>query len=263
MFESLFRLLFEYRPVVFQQGEFRFAPTSGSYVALIVAAIVAGVLVLSYRKLDISASGSGSRATPRYARGVLLGLRLALIALVAACLYRPVLVVKAAVDQQNFLAVLIDDSRSMRIADVSTGSAGAPVSRGEFSRQQFTNPAEGIIKPLSDRFVLRTFRFSSAPARMARPDELTFSGAQTRLGAALDGVRQELAGLPLAGVVLVSDGADTTDAALTEALLSMKAAALPVFAVGVGEDRLSRDIQIDRVNTPRRARTVNRRSRPA
>jgi uncharacterized membrane protein len=253
LFESLFRFLFEYRPVVFQQGEFRFAPTSGSYAALVVAGIIAGLLVLSYRKLDINARASASRATPRYARALLLGLRLALVALVAACLYRPVLVVKAAVDQQTFLAVLIDDSRSMRIADVSTGSAGAPVSRGEFSRQQFTNPAEGIVKTLSDRFVLRTFRFSSAPARMAKPDELTFSGAQTRLGAALDGVRQELAGLPLAGVVLVSDGADTTEAALTEALLSMKAAALPVFTVGVGADHLSRDIQIDRVNTPRRA----------
>jgi len=254
LLEALFRFLFEYRPVVFQQGEFRFAPTSGSYVALVVAAVIAGLLVFSYRKLDLNAaSGAASRATP-HGRAALLALRLALIALLAACLYRPVLVVKAAVDQQNFLAVLIDDSRSMRIADVSTGSAvGAPASRGEFSRQQFTNPAEGVVKPLSDRFVLRTFRFSSSPARMAKPDELTFSGAQTRLGAALDGVRQELAGLPLAGVVLVSDGADTTDAALTEALLSMKAAALPVFTVGVGADHLSRDIQVDRVSAPRRA----------
>ena len=33
----------------------------------------------------------------------------------------------------------------------------------------------------------------------------------------------------------------------------MKAAALPVFTVGVGEDRLARDIQLDRVSTPRRA----------
>jgi uncharacterized membrane protein len=251
LLESLFRFLFEYRPVVFQQGEFRFAPTPGSYLALVVAAVVAGVLLFSYRRLDInSAAGAGSRRAPRHARTILLALRLALIALVAACLYRPVLVVKAAVDQQNFLAVLIDDSRSMRISDaVPAGN----VSRGDFAREQFANPAGGVVKALSDRFVIRSFRFSAAAARMAKPDELTFAGAQTRLGAALDGVRQELAGLPLAGVVLVSDGADTTDAALTEALLSMKAAALPVFTVGVGADHLSRDIQVERVSTPRRA----------
>ena len=54
-------------------------------------------------------------------------------------------------------------------------------------------------------------------------------------------------------MVLVSDGADTTDAALTDAVLSLKAAALPVFTVGVGQDRLTRDIQVDRVSTPRQA----------
>jgi uncharacterized membrane protein len=264
LLESLFRFLFEYRPVVFQQGEFRFAPASGSYLALVIAALAAGVLVYSYTRLEVTPPSAGSAARrPRHPAAVLLALRLALLALVAACLYRPVLVVKAAVDQQNFLAVLIDDSRSMQIADASRGSAvggatgsavGAPgVTRGEFARQQFTNPSEGVLKSLSDRFVLRTFRFSSAAARMAKPEELTFAGAQTRLGAALDSAREELAGLPLAGVVLVSDGADTTDAALSDALLSMKAAALPVFTVGVGEDHLARDIQVDRVSTPRRA----------
>lgn len=243
MLETLFRFLFEYRPVVFQQGEFRFAPTTGSYVALALA-IAAGVLVVaSYRR---RADGTV----------LVLSLRLALIALVALCLCRPVLVVKAAVAQQNFLALLIDDSRSMQIDDASGAAgpgAGQKTTRGAYARQQFADPAAGLLASLSDRFVVRTFRFSSAAARLGSADELTFTGAQTRLGAALEGVRQELAGLPLAGVVLVSDGADTTDAALTDALLGMKAAALPVFTVGVGEDRLARDIQVDRVTTPRRA----------
>ena len=259
MLESLFRFLFEYRPVVFQQGEFRFAPTSGSYVALALAVIAAVAIVLSYWKLELSTSAAGAATRGvrlRRPRLLLLSLRLALLALVAACLFRPVLLVKAAVDQQNFLAVLIDDSRSMQIADASAPSASSAspeLSRGEFARQNFTDPTQGLVKSLSDRFVLRTFRFSSTAARVSKPEELTFSGAQTKLGAALDSARQELAGLPLAGVVLVSDGADTTDAALTDALLAMKAAALPVFTVGVGADQLSRDIQLDRVSTPRRA----------
>ena len=125
--------------------------------------------------------------------------------------------------------------------------------RGAFVKQTFGTKDAALVKALSDRFVLRTFRFSSAAARMASTAELTFTGAQNRLGAALDGARQELAGLPLAGMVLVSDGADTTDASLTDALLGLKAAAVPVFTVGVGRDRLARDVQIDRVSTPRTA----------
>ncbi|MEX2661011.1 MAG: hypothetical protein WD227_03730, partial [Vicinamibacterales bacterium] len=262
MLETLFRLLFEYRPVVFQQGEFRFAPTTGSYVALAVALIGAAAVVVSYwgSQRGMNPRPAQSREPLRVGRGfiprpsLLLSLRLGLIALVALCLFRPVLVVKAAVAQQNFLAVLIDDSRSMQIDDAGAeeGESGG-ATRGAYARQQFADPASGLLQSLSDRFVLRTFRFSSTAARLAAPEELTFAGAQTKLGAALDGVRQELAGLPLAGVVLVSDGADTTDAALTDALLGMKAAALPVFTVGVGEDRLARDIQVDRVTTPRRA----------
>ena len=49
-------------------------------------------------------------------------------------------------------------------------------------------------------------------------------------------MREELAGLPVAGVVLVSDGADTSDAVADEALLGLKAEKLPVFTVGVGSD---------------------------
>ena len=40
--------------------------------------------------------------------------------------------------------------------------------------------------------------FCSAASRTLQESDLTFSGSQSRLGAALSGVRQELAGLPVA-----------------------------------------------------------------
>ena len=237
--DSLFRFLFEYRPVIFQQGEFRLAPSTGSYVAAVLAAAAVLVAVVTYRGL----AGRG-RVRDRV---VLTALRIATLGVLIFCLFRPILVVKAAVPQQNYLAVLIDDSRSMQIADWGTQP------RGAFVKQAFGTKDAALMKALSERFVLRPFRFSSSAARLASTDDLTFTGAQTKLGAALDGARQELAGLPLAGMVLVSDGADTTDASLTAALLALKAAAVPVFTVGVGRDRLARDVQIDRVSTPRSA----------
>jgi uncharacterized membrane protein len=236
--ESLFRFFFEYRPVIFRQGEFRLSPSMGSYVALAIAVVAVLLAIETYRRTQTD------RVRDRVVLTVLRGLTLALVLF---CLFRPVLVVKAAVPQQNFLAVLIDDSRSMQIADWGTET------RGAFVQQSFGKADAPLMKALSERFVLKPFRFSSTTARLTAPEELTFAGAQTRLGAALDSARQELAGLPVAGMVLVTDGADTTDAALTDALLSMKAAALPVFTVGVGRDRLARDVQVDRVSTPRTA----------
>jgi uncharacterized membrane protein len=236
VFESLFQLLFEYRPVVFSQGELRFSAWSGSYVAAAIAVAAGIVAVATYR--------TAARVRTRD-RLVLAGLRVALVALIAVCLFRPVLVVKAAVPQQNFLAVLLDDSRSMQIADHGEQP------RSTFVRQEFGAPERGILKTLSDRFMVRAFRFSTAASRVDAEDELTFTGAQTRLGTALDGARQELAGLPLAGVVVVSDGADTADSALGDSLLALKSQGVPVFTVGVGQETLPRDIQIGRVNTPR------------
>jgi uncharacterized membrane protein len=156
-------------------------------------------------------------------------------------------VVRAAVPQQNFLGVLLDDSRSMQIADVD----GQP--RSSFVKSEFGATDRGILKALSERFTVRTFRFSNAATRTTQESDLTFGGSQSRLGAALSGVRQELAGLPVAGLVMVSDGADTADAALGEAILGLKAEGLPVFTVGVGRETLSKDIQVGRVITPKTA----------
>jgi uncharacterized membrane protein len=132
----------------------------------------------------------------------------------------------------------------MQIADVD-GQA-----RSAFVQKRFVGPEADMLKALSSRFVLRNFRFSSTAQRLGNASELTFGGAQTKIGAALDGARQELAGLPLAGLVVISDGADTTDAELSDALLAMKAASVPVFTVGLGRETLTKDVQIDRVSTP-------------
>ena len=239
MFDSLFQLLFQYRPVVFSQGELRFAASSGSYVAALVAAGAVAVAIASYRT-------SGRKVRTRD-RVVLAGLRVAMLAIVVFCLFRPVLVVKAAVPQQNFVAVLLDDSRSMQIADQDKQP------RGAFLRQEFGAHDRGLLGNLSQRFMVRTFRFSNVASRIEAEDDLTFGGAQTHLGAALDGARQELAGLPLAGVVLVTDGADTTAGAIGPSLLALKSQGIPVFTVGVGRETLDRDIQIGRVSTPRTA----------
>ena len=74
-------------------------------------------------------------------------------------MFRPLLVVKAAVPQQNFVAVLVDDSRSMQIADVNEQP------RASFVKSEFGAVDRGVLKALSDRFTVRTFRFSSAPSK--------------------------------------------------------------------------------------------------
>ena len=241
MFESLFQFLFEYRPHVFQQGDFRFAPPAGAPVAALVIAAALAIAFVSYRLIQ-------SRVQWRE-RLVLGVLRIAALGLILFCIFRPVLIVKAAVTQQNVVGVLIDDSRSMQLPATNESSG----SRADLVRSTFANPDSPVMRGLSDRFLIRTFRFSSSTARVGSQADLTFTGTQTRLANAIESARQELAGLPVSGLVLVTDGADTTDATVADALLASKAEALPVFTVGVGQETLSHDIQVGRISTPRTA----------
>jgi uncharacterized membrane protein len=209
---------------------------------MVAALLAAGVLAAALLTLrHVRSTG------PLRHRVVLVGLRLAVLALLLFCLFRPTLIVRAAVPQQNIVAVLLDDSLSMQIPDWE----GQP--RAAFVREQFGAETHPLVDALAERFLVRVFRFASSPSRVASADGLAFDGSRTHLGEALDGAREELTGLPVAGVVLVSDGADTGDPSLEEALLALRAGDVPVFTVGVGSPALERDVQIDRVTTPRRA----------
>ena len=237
MLDTLSQLLLGVRWAVFGQGELRLAPPTGVTIAAIFAVVAVAAAVIAYRRAP-------RRLTTRD-RVVLTALRTALVALLMLCLLRPMLVLRAAVPHQNVVAVLLDDSRSMRIADMN----GQP--RSAYLEEQFGAADRGLRRGLAERFTVRTLRFSSGLSAAPSGADLTFDGSNTRLAAALDQARRQLAGVPLAGLVVVSDGADTTGDAVEPALLGLKAAGVPVFAIGVGRDSAEKDIQVGRVTAPR------------
>ncbi len=238
MFESVFEFLFKYPPLVYEQGEWAWGSARWMSILVVAAAGVAAYALFTYRGVR----GHGPRD-----RAVLITLRLAALAVLAICLFRPMLVLKVAVPQQNFVGVLLDDSRSMQVADLE----GLP--RGNFVRDNFASADGQLLTQLSEKFVVRTYRFSSAAQRLESGEALTFTGTGTRVGEALGRARDELAGLPLSGLILVSDGADTSEAAFEESLAALRAESIPVFPIGVGDESMTRDIQVSRVETPRTA----------
>lgn len=237
MFESLFEFFFKYRPIAFDEGAIAFRPTLATYLAALAVVAVGVVTYRTYREVR-----ANSRPVDRM---VLTGIRLTILALVVLCLFRPVLVLSQVVAQQNFLGVVIDDSRSMEIADRDGET------RADFVTQQFGGEEPPLLAALADRFALRLFGFSSSTDRIESVDELVFDGTQTHLGQALARAHEELDGVPLSGLVVISDGADNAEEPLADALLPLEAAGVPVFTVGLGREEYSRDIQLSRVDTPR------------
>ena len=234
---ALFEFLFKYRPLVFEQGDFTFGAPGSVRIWLGLAGLAAAAAVFTY-----TVARGKSTVTDR---GIMAGLRVALLALLVFCLLQPALVLSTVVPQQNFVGVLIDDSRSMELADAD----GTP--RSAFVAETFAPGERALLDALSERFVLRFFRFSDVARRIEGLDELTYGGTQTDLGRAMDAARAELAGVPLSGLVLVTDGADNGTRPLTEALVPLQAAGVPVFTVGVGDEEISPDIELGRVELPR------------
>ncbi|MGZ8471018.1 MAG: hypothetical protein ACXW61_15070, partial [Gemmatirosa sp.] len=108
--DSVLELLLKYRPALFAQGRLAFdAPSRLTLVVVLGGVALAGLVAWTYAR----ARGG---ATPRD-RTLLTGLRVAALAVLVACLLRPVLVLAAAVPRRNTVAILVDDSRSMRVRD--------------------------------------------------------------------------------------------------------------------------------------------------
>jgi len=242
--ESLFAFLFKYRPAVFEKGDFAFGSPTSVIVLLIAGALIGVPAILTYAAVR----GKSTRRD----RWILGALRGTAILLLVFCLFRPMLLLSAAVPQRNYVGVLIDDSRSMQIADVDAGDA-RPQTRADVVRHLVAGPDSAIRKALGDRFLVRYFRFSSGTQRIASADDVTFTGTSTRLGDAIEHARQELEAVPLSGLVLFTDGADNARTPLGDELLSLRARSVPVFTVGIGRDRFDKDIEIRRVETARTA----------
>jgi uncharacterized membrane protein len=235
--DAIFEFLFKYRGLVFEQGEFAFGAPASFRLWLGLAGLVAASAVATYT----IARGKSTLTD----RGIMASLRVALLGVLVYCLMQPTLVISTVVPQQNFVGILIDDSQSMDLEN-DDGTR-----RSDFIAEAFTPDDSELLAALSDRFVLRFFRFSDLADRVEGPDELTFDGTHTNIARALDAAREELAGVPLSGLVVVSDGADNDDRPLTEALVPLQAAGVPVFTVGLGDEVVEPDIELGRVELPR------------
>ena len=235
--ETIFEFLFKYRLLFFQEGEFTFASPWPVLLVLGGVAVVAVPALLTY--------GAARGDTGRLDRAVMAGLRLGLVAILVFILFRPTLILTSVVPQRNFVGILIDDSQSMRITDQDG------VARSEFVQSTFGSEGSELLTALSEKFTLRYFRFSRDASRLNDMVDLSYSGTATDLGNVMVRAQEELAGVPISGLVVFSDGADNSGEALAESLLPLQAANVPVYTVGLGEEELSPDVQVSRVEMPR------------
>src|SRR5207253_2779653 len=101
-----------------------------------------------------------------------------LIALILFLLWHPALSIATLRPQQNVVAVLVDDSRSMSIEDASGAREAAAKAVLDGT----------LLKRLGDRFQVRVYKFGKDMERIPDTGRLTAAAPATRIGDALERV---------------------------------------------------------------------------
>ncbi|HEX2475796.1 MAG TPA: vWA domain-containing protein [Lacipirellulaceae bacterium] len=91
------------------------------------------------------------------------------------------------------------------------------------------------------------------PATIDWSTELQPRGAQTRLGQALADQLRLYRGAPLAGIIVISDGAQNAGIEPSSAVTTAKEAEVPIFTVGIGSTEARRNISLRDLVVPTRA----------
>jgi len=219
---------------------------SGRVVALGIVVMVLGLALRALR---------GERSRRRW---LLLSLRLIGILATLLLFFQPTIRLRNVSRMPNQIAVLVDASESMRLAEEGGGETRAARAATHLKGQ-----ATAIQSWRSDHKV-EFFAFgdrlqSATWDSVTHPDVSTLRADATRIREALSAVRQRYEGRDLAGVVLFSDGLDNgrlssgaSESAPGQLSLDadtqefLRALDVPVHTVAVGKPGL-RDIALTRV----------------
>ncbi len=192
----------------------------------------------SYRRMV------GGRST----RIVLAIIRATLFVLVAALIAGPLLRLPIVEDQPDWVAVLVDRSRSMAVTD-NRQEDGSLQSRDQVISGLLKNNIWSDIKK-DKEIIWLGFHASAFDIDPQHPTEA--DGWATELTVPIETALRKLAGRPTSGIIILSDGR-TIRPIDRGVLRTLQARAIPVFVVPLGSAKAMTDLAITEAEAPSRA----------
>ena len=227
----MFEFFFKYPLSVFSKGQLVLLgswPRWLLVLAILAAAVGLAVFLLKPKE-------HFTKALQGYRRVVLWALDWALLALLLLLLWQPAISVTALKQNQNIIAVVVDDSRSMGLKDT-----------GETRQHEAVHLLEGgLLKDLQSHYQVRLYRLGASVDRIDSLSQLTAQQSATQIGRGLQQLADEAATLPIGAIVLVSDGADNAGGIDLKTMTELQRRRLPVNTIGFGKTELSSDVELD------------------
>jgi uncharacterized membrane protein len=247
----MFQFLFKYPSTVFSKGKFVLLGAWPAWLLPVLIVAAAGGLAILIRSRMRDAVPGQHGAVPALGEAALnirgwrswtiWGLQSALVALVLFLLWQPAIVIGELSSQQNIIAIVVDDSRSMSITDT-----------GGRSREAAAIAAleGGLLAGLSKRFQTRIYRLGSRLAPVANLNQVQPVDPATHIGDGLKQLTTETADLPIGAILLLSDGSENSpgiggSGIAAAALDALRNRRLPVHTIGFGTEQPVHDVEIE------------------
>src|SRR5918995_1214997 len=147
---QLVRFLFGHEQAVFTNGRFGFDVRPGAIILILIVLLAAAFIYFIYLRPRARLS-TGTTAT-------LVALRAALLTLMVVLLLRPVVVVSSVIPRSSYVAMVLDDSVSMKLRDASEGAT-----RLDSVKQALLNNNPGqtsFLNQLEKKFKTNLYGFS-------------------------------------------------------------------------------------------------------
>jgi len=237
---QLVRFLFGHEQAVFTNGRFGFDVRPNIIIVVLIILLVAAFIYFIYIRPRVRLS-KGTTAT-------LIVLRATLLAVMIVLLLRPVVVVSSVIPRSSYVAMVIDDSVSMKLRDVS----GDATRLDTVKQALFNTGPDSFLNQLERKFKTNLYGFSGGLTRLKDGNDLFAEGRTSDIAGALDETIKRSSGMPLSAVVLATDGASNVPSDLAAVLRELRARDIPVFTVGVGNTARPMDAELTRVNMPQR-----------
>ncbi|MGC1295243.1 MAG: glutamine amidotransferase [Alloacidobacterium sp.] len=236
----MFQFLFKYPSPVFTKGRFVLLSAWPGWLLPVLIVVFAGGLavLVRWRLRDAAPKLRGWRAW------IVWGMQSALVALILLLLWQPAITISALSSQQNIIAVVVDDSRSMAIAD----TGGRTREAAALAALQ-----DGILSGLQKRFQTRLYRLGSGVTLADGLKGIEPVDAATHIGAGLKQLATETSDLPIGAILLLSDGGQNTagiggSGIDPDALQALRNRRLPVHTVGFGSLEHAHDMELEDVS---------------
>lgn len=236
----MFHFLFKYPGPVFTKGQFVLLSAWPTWLlpVLVVASVCAIAILIRWRPDEAGPVLRGWRAVAVGA------MQSALVGLILLLLWEPAISVGELNSQQNIIAVVVDDSRSMNLTDSASRTREASAIAALES---------GLLTALERRFQTRVYALGAGLRRVDSINQIAPVEAATRIDAGLKQLVDETSDLPIGAVLLLSDGGEN-EAGLglsgigSEAIQKLRNRRLPVHTIGFGNPQPGRDIEIEDVS---------------